>query len=132
MLVLALLACTGDPKGDTADTAALEPTFTNVQAEIFTASCAFSSCHGSSGGGASDLDLSEGNAYAEIVGVESVDNPGRTLIVAGDAASSYLVQKSTPGATDLVGGLMPEGTAGLDDARLALLVAWVDVGAPND
>jgi hypothetical protein len=131
-VLFALVACSGGKDDTGADTAALDPTLANVQAEILTPSCAFSSCHGSSGGGASDLDLSEDTAHAEVVGVESVDNPGAILVVAGDAASSYLVEKCTPGATGTVGAPMPEGTAGLDDARLALLVAWIDAGAPND
>ncbi len=129
-MILLLVACAGAPKDDTGET--LEPTLTNVQAEIFTPSCAFSSCHGDGGGGASDLDLSDGTAHAEIVGVASVDNPGSTLVVAGDADASYLVQKCTPGAVGLVGAAMPDGSDGLDAERLALLRAWIDAGAADD
>lgn len=127
LILLSLLACTGGKPDDTAGEA-LAPTLTNVQAEVFTASCAFSSCHG----GGSDMDLTDGNAHAAIVGVASPDAPDRTLVVPGDATSSYLVEKCTPGATGLVGGLMPEGTEGLDAERLALLEAWVDAGALDD
>jgi hypothetical protein len=126
MILLLLLACTGVPKDDTATD--LEPTMANVQTEIFTASCAFSSCHGPGSG----MDLSEGEAHAAIVGVAAADAPDRTLVVAGDADASYLVEKCTPGASGLVGERMPDGSDGLDATRLALLRAWVDAGAPAE
>jgi hypothetical protein len=130
MLALLLLACAGPDGGDTATD--LEPTLTNVQAEVFTPSCAFSSCHGGGGGGASDLDLSDGAAHAEIVGVEAVDAPGEILVVAGDSAGSYLVKKCAAEA-GIIGEPMPDGDAdGLDAERLALLKAWVDAGAQDD
>lgn len=130
LLALLFAGCTGAPADDTGT--ALAPTLTNVQAEIFTPSCAFSTCHGSSGGGASDLDLSDGNAHGELVGVAAVDAVGETLVVAGDAAASYLVKKCTPGATGLTGEPMPDGSEGLDEERLALLTAWIDAGADDD
>jgi hypothetical protein len=129
-MLFLLLACAGPDGGDTGT--ALEPTLANVQAEVFTPSCAFSSCHGGDGGGASDLDLSDGTAHAEIVGVEAVDAPGEILVVAGDSASSYLVKKCAAQA-GIVGEPMPDGDAdGLDAERLALLKAWIDAGAQDD
>jgi hypothetical protein len=129
-MLLLLAACSGAPQ-DTADTAVpLDPTFTNVQSEIFTPSCAFSSCHGGSYG-SGDLDLSEGNAYADTVGVESTV-AGEILVVAGDSASSYLVKKCTKDAT-FEGSVMPEGQVdGLDAERLDLLERWIDAGAAED
>ncbi|MDP2310325.1 MAG: hypothetical protein Q8P18_30190 [Pseudomonadota bacterium] len=103
-----------------------------MQLEIFTASCAFSSCHGNSGGGAAGLDLTDGAAHAELIGVESTDAPGEILVVAGDSASSYLVKKCAATA-GIVGEPMPDGAAtGLDAERLALLKAWIDAGALDD
>lgn len=124
-MLLFLLACAGG-KGDSA--APLEPTLTNVQAEIFTPSCAFSSCHAST----SPTVLEEGLTYDAIVGKDSIDNPGHTLIVPGDAEGSYLYQKCQP-TGDYIGGVMPEGLPdGLDAERLALLEAWITAGAKND
>ncbi|MDP2314567.1 MAG: hypothetical protein Q8P41_16815 [Pseudomonadota bacterium] len=131
MLLLLFLACAGAPADDTGEPS-LEPTLTNVQAEVFTASCAFSSCHGGSGGGAADLDLTDGVSHAELVGIESTDAPGEILVVAGDSAASYLVKKSAALA-GIVGEPMPDGDAdGLDADRLALLTAWIDAGALDD
>lgn len=127
MLLLLLLACPGSDK----ETAAPPPTLTEIQDQVFTPSCAFSSCHGASSP-ASQLDLTAGAAWAEIVGVESVDNPGQTLVVAGDPDASYLVTKCTEGAEELVGEPMPDGSAGLDNERLTLLRAWVTDGAQDN
>jgi len=128
LLLSLLLACTG---ADKADTGAAPPTLTRVQSEIFTASCAFSSCHGGSMG-SGDLDLTDGAAHADLVGVESSAAPGQILVVAGDAENSYLVHKCAAQA-GIVGEPMPDGVAdGLDAERLALLEAWIDAGALDD
>lgn len=134
LAVWILAACaTG---GDTADTATLEPTFTNVQAEVFTPSCGFSTCHGQ-GQGSANLLLTEGAAYADLVGVlaegdanSGAPPEGAVRVVPGDAASSYLVTKLS-GEGELVGDVMPD-PAGLDADRLALVVAWIDAGAADD
>ncbi len=130
LALMMLFACGVDPASDSsADGPAM---LSRVQSEIFTPSCAFSSCHGSSGGGAADLDLTEGAAWAEVVGVASSDAPDQTLVVPGDASASYLVQKCTPGAAGIVGDPMPDGGEGLEAERLALLTAWIDAGALED
>lgn len=127
MLLLLLIGCPGGGK----DTVTAPPTFADIQEQVFTPSCAFSSCHGSSAP-AAQLDLSDGAAWAEIVGVESTDNPGQTLVVAGDPDASYLVTKCTEGAADIVGEPMPQGSSGLDAERLALLRDWITDGAQDN
>jgi hypothetical protein len=120
-MIVLLLACAAEP----------EPvTFSVVQSDVFTASCAFSSCHGSGGGGAADLDLSEGMAYAELVDVAAVDAPDEILVIPGDSASSYLVKKSA-GDASIIGDPMP-APSGLEAERLQLLKDWIDAGALDD
>ncbi len=134
MLVL-LLACTTDT--DTGDTAGdLEPTLTNVQAEVFTPSCAFSTCHGE-GDGSANLLLAEGSSHADLVGVPAEGDAtsgapadGSVRVVAGDPDGSYLVQKLQTTGT-FVGDIMPD-PAGLDAERLALVRAWIEAGAKDD
>lgn len=131
LLLFALAGCAGTAK-DTAggDTAAAEPTFTRVQAEIYTPSCAFSSCHGG-GSAAGGLDLSDGVAYDRTVGVASATYTSRTLIVPGDPTNSYLYQRCAAVAD--AGPPMPEGSStGLDAERLQLLSDWITAGAKND
>ncbi len=118
-----LVACGGDPTTSTAP-----PTLSDVQADVFDASCAFSTCHAAPG--ASGLVLEPGRAHGALVDVESADAPGRTLVVPGDPEGSYLVAKLR-GDADLVGDPMPDG-APLDDGRLQLVIDWIAAGAADD
>lgn len=104
------------------------PTLTDVQAEVFTPSCAFSSCHGSVAGGG--LNLEEGNAWAELVDVGSEDAPGHTRVVPGDADSSYLMAK-LQGDADIEGDPMPP-SGGLTDAQIQSVRDWINAGALDD
>lgn len=127
-LVALAVGCSGD--GGTTDSAptAADPTLTEVQAQVFGPSCAFSSCHAAPG--ASGLVLEDGLAHAELVNVASVDAPGKTLVVPGDAEGSYLVAKLR-GDPGISGFQMPTGDA-LDDARLQFVIDWIDAGALDD
>ena len=118
--LLALTAC-ADKGGDTG---VIEPTFTNVSAEVLVASCAFSSCHGSGTGG---LTLKDSTTPADLVDVESTALPGAFLVIAGDADASYLVQK-LEAADGIVGTEMPPGGT-LEADRLQLVRDWIDAGA---
>lgn len=123
--MLLLLACTG-----AADTAtAVDPTLTNVQSIVFTNSCAFSTCHASPG--SSGLVLDEGAAWAELVTVESEDNPGNILVIPGDSDGSYLMAKLR-GDAGIVGAAMPSTGDLLTDEKLQLVADWIDAGAADD
>jgi len=104
-------------------------TFTQVQNDIFTNSCAFSSCH-SDGGGAQGLTLAEGSAYDAIVGVPSTLSMTLNLIEPGDHENSFLWQKCAD-VEGIVGEPMPQDSP-IDADRLAALAAWIDNGALND
>jgi hypothetical protein len=104
-------------------------TFTRVQNEIFTPSCAFSGCHG----GASPqlgLNLVAGKAYGSIVGVGSAESQ-LLRIAPGDPNDSYVVVK-VRGDAAILGARMPLGGPYLSSAHTSLLVDWVRRGAPND
>jgi hypothetical protein len=86
-----------------------------------------SGCH-VPGGLGMPLDLS--NAYATIVGVESMQAAGVSLVEPGSAADSYLLTKLRGEQT--VGIQMPGGGAApLDDATISMIEAWIDAGAPE-
>lgn len=125
-----LLAACGTRKSPTEPDDGPDPTatFTRVQAEIFTPSCALSGCHA---GPAPQLgqDLSAGRAYASIVNVRAVEST-RLRIAPGDPDASYLVSKVKGDAT-ITGSRMPPGGA-LPADKVQLLVDWVRRGAPND
>ncbi len=113
----------------------LEPTWANVQREILTPSCAFSSCHGAKGH-RGNLNLEEGKAYDQLVNVTvemDADKPQKRLRVAvGDPDNSFLITKLThPGPDD--GEKMPQGTeTGLDNGKIEMIKEWIRRGAPKD
>ena len=106
------------------------PTLADVQAQIFSTSCALSGCHL----GASaplGLDLSEGRAYGNTVGVRSQERPDLFRIASGDPGASYLVMK-VEGAAGIVGAQMPLGGVPLSAAQIGLLRDWIADGAPEN
>jgi len=103
-------------------------TFSRVQAEVFTPSCAVAGCHGGSSPQLG-LDLSAGKSWASIVNVRSVEAT-RLRVAPGDPDASYLVSKVKGDAT-ITGSRMPLGGA-LTPAEIDLIVDWVRRGAPND
>ena len=104
-------------------------TFTRVQNEIFTPTCAQIGCHDSIGR-QSQLVLTQGNAYANIVNVASVEMPSLRRIAPGDAPNSYLYRKIT--GAGITGDRMPQGGPPLSDAQISLVRDWIRRGAPND
>ena len=126
MILVALLACGG---GKADSTAPMDPTLSNVQSEVLTASCAFSTCHAAPG--ASGLVLEEGASWAALVSVESADNPGAILVIPGDSDGSYLMAKLR-GDAGIVGASMPSTGDPLDDTLLQLVADWIDAGAADD
>jgi len=127
MLLAFLAGCATDPTAT--DTAApLEPTLTNVQAEVFGPSCAFSGCHGD-GKGSANLSLKQGVAYANLVGIAADGDATQTRVIPGDAEGSYLVMKLED-ASGITGDVMP--STPLDADRIQLVRDWIDAGAQDN
>ena len=112
----------GDPIDPTA-------TFSRVQNEIFTPTCAALGCHDPLGRQQS-LILSPGRAYANTVGVASTENTQILRVVPSDPANSYLYRKIT--GSGITGDRMPQGGPFLTDAQTKLVRDWIRRGAPND
>src|SRR5579864_4059227 len=92
--VLALVGCGKLAELPTAPDGSGEPidptaTFTRVQNEIFTPTCAALGCHDTLGR-QQGMVLSPGRAYANIVGVASTEIPSLNRITPNDFANSYL------------------------------------------
>lgn len=106
-----------------------DATFTRVQAEVFSVSCALAGCHAGSAPTAG-MNLSAGVAYGNIVGVTSTERGDLLRIEPGDPDRSYLVRKIR-GDADIVGSPMPL-IGSLTSAQRQLVIDWVRRGAPND
>lgn len=104
-------------------------TFTRVQNEIFTPTCAALGCHDLLGR-QQNLLLTAGSAYAQTVGVPSAQMPSLRRIAPGDPAISYLYRKIT--GAGITGDRMPQGQPPLSDAEIGLIRDWIRRGAPND
>jgi hypothetical protein len=104
-------------------------TFTRVQAEIFTPTCAQLGCHDPLGKQESQV-LSNGQGYANTVGRPSVEMPSLLRVAPFDPANSYLYRKIT--GAGITGDRMPQGQAPLTDAQIKLVRDWIRRGAPND
>ena len=116
---------TPDTRTITVTAASAQPTFTRVQNEIFTPSCAFVGCHGGPSP-AQGQNLTAGQAYANIVNVKANES---TLdrIEPGSPSQSYMWLKVT-GDSSIVGGRMPLGGQ-LNQQELDLLRDWIEAGA---
>ncbi len=107
-----------------------EATLSNIQATIFTTNCAVSGCHAGANP-QQGQDLSEGQAFDNIVGVRSRERPELFRIEPGNPDNSYLVKKII-GDPDIVGARMPLGRAPLSPEQINLIREWVTDGAPNN
>lgn len=99
----------------------------------FTASCATGGCHVGVTP-AADLNLSQGQAHAEIVNVASSQVPHLMLIEPNDPDSSYLMIKLL-GDAGLIAGVpsqMPLSGPALRAGQLDTIGLWIDNGAPNN
>jgi hypothetical protein len=135
VLLLALLCACGQLKetptspGGSGEPIDPTATFTRVQNEIFTPTCAALGCHDSLGQ-QQGLVLSPGRAYGNVVGKASTEMPQLMRIAPSDPANSYLYRKIT--GAGITGARMPQGGPYLTDAQTKLVRDWIRRGAPND
>jgi methionine-rich copper-binding protein CopC len=101
--------------------------FQSIQDNVFTPICA--KCH--VGASAPEgLQLTEGNAYNNLVGVPSTEQPSVLRVDPGNPANSYMIRKimNTPGISGIQ---MPYMLPPLPTATQAAMAQWVTNGAPN-
>jgi hypothetical protein len=116
----------------------------NIEAKIFKQSCVFSGCHNGANTDAGRLDLREGMAFADLVGIDSQISPDHKMVAPGDPKASYLLvimqhvplAEATPPAEvpPASVGYMPQGTAGvpLCVQKREAIERWIMAGALND
>lgn len=108
-----------------------EPTLSDIQAKVFTPSCAISGCHNANAEGG--LDLRAGQSYANLVSVPAQKSKEDLLRVKpGDANNSFLIRKLVRPAGG-EGTLMPQGRPeGLDAEVIEAIKTWINNGAQNN
>ena len=108
---------------------ATELTFSAIQSQVFTPSCAISGCH-TGPNPQFGLNLSAEQAYANIVNVNSLQNSALKLIEPGNSANSYLVRKLR--GQNINGSRMPNNRTALSNSVINSIADWVDNGAPDN
>ena len=109
-------------------TGSFGPNFSEIQASVFTPTCATSTCHAGANPQA-NLNLDATNSYAMLVGVASTQDPGTQRVNPTNPGNSYLIQKlEGPGAS---GGQMPPSGA-LPQADIDTIRQWITAGAVDD
>ncbi len=134
-----LAGCSGDSATPASITKLPDGTFARIQRDIIDPSCV--SCHtsGSSPARQSQLVLTADSAYAQLIGVSSVQQiaraDGMLRVKAFRADSSLLFHKLAwvPGHHSRdYGQLMPSGTTqGLTAGQLEYVRRWIEAGAPR-
>jgi hypothetical protein len=132
----------GFPSGDNAEGGDFEvqfmiatpvvvvPTLDEIQAAIFTPSCATGGCH-DNGTQAAGLSLANADtSFLELVGEFSGQNGQSAvmLVAPTDPDGSYLIRK-LDGAAGITGGRMPLNRAALPQSDINLIRDWILGGA---
>lgn len=106
----------------------LQAKFSSIQSEILAKRCATSGCHSSEARSA-NLDLSQLNAYDNLVGVPALLSTSRLdRVEPGSSSQSFLI-KVLDGSDPVQ---MPLGSSALDQQTVSTIAEWIDAGAKND
>lgn len=99
----------------------------DIQAKVFTQSCALSSCHGSTNNQA-NLLLTDGSSFSNLVNVQSFLFPQFKRVVP-DSSSKSLLIKILKGE---VSPQMPLNRTPLSAAVIDSIAKWINNGALNN
>jgi hypothetical protein len=126
---VSLVACNVETYEDgVAQPPVFGPNYSEIQANVFTPSCATVGCHSGAGADA-NLNLEAANSYAELVGIPADQDGGILRVTAFDPVNSYLMQKLE--GTAATGGIMPPGGA-LPQTSIDTIRLWIANGAVDD
>jgi len=101
----------------------IRATFSSIQKEVFTPTCATSGCHG----GSQNPNLSVGQAYDNLVNKASSQNSSLMRVKPGESSNSYLIKKLNGDGTSV---MPPSGK--LSQKAIDSIAAWIDQGALNN
>jgi hypothetical protein len=101
----------------------MRATFSNIQTEVFSKSCATPACHS----GTQAPTLSAGQSYGNLVNQASLQNPSLLRVKPGDSNNSYLMKKLTGDGTSI---MPPSGQ--LSEAKIDSIALWINNGALNN
>ena len=127
---LAMGGCDEKLSDLTGPTPNLKPTLSSIQSEIFSQRCI--GCHTGAGRFLPGImNLTEGNSYASLVGVTSIEKPALQRVAPGDPENSYIIHK-LEGRAGIAGARMPFNGTPLTDGQILVIKRWIELGAPNN
>ena len=101
--------------------------FSEIQANVFTPTCATAGCH-TGAGAPGGLRLDAANSYGLLVGVASAQMPTLLRVEPSDPDDSYLIMKLEGNA----GTQMPLGGTPLPQSTIDIIRQWITDGAIDD
>ena len=108
----------------------LKPTLSSIQSEIFSQKCI--GCNTGNGRFLPGvMNLTEGNSYASLVGVTSIEKPALQRVAPGDPESSYIIHK-LEGRAGITGARTTLNGTPLTDGQILVIERWIELGAPNN
>ncbi|MDZ7644335.1 MAG: Ig-like domain-containing protein [Woeseiaceae bacterium] len=107
----------------------IDPLYSDIQAEVFTPSCAVAGCHAGAGA-PQGLSLEAASSYGLLVNVASSEVPSLLRVQPGNPDDSYLVRKLEGNAA--AGARMPLGRPPLPQATIDVIRQWITEGATDD
>lgn len=127
---VAIGACDEKLSDLTGPTPNLQPTLSSIQSEIFSQKCI--GCHTGNGRFLPGImNLTDGNSYANLVGVTSIEKPALQRVNPGDPENSYIIHK-LEGRAGISGVRMPLNGTPLTDGQILVIKRWIELGAPNN
>lgn len=106
-------------------------TFSQIQREIFTPTCAKAGCHAASTA-QEGLILDAGRSYSLLVGHAASEQSALDRVQPGSPESSYLILKLR-GDPSITGQRMPQdGPPYLTAEQIDGIAGWIRAGAPNN
>jgi len=133
LAVLTGVACAGDGTGLELVSGVDQVTLSGDVQPIFTSTCALSGCHAGTNPQL-DMNLSEGQTFANVVNVPAMELATMNRVTPGQPNSSYLVHKVQGTHLDEGGSgfQMPIGGSPLTQTQIDLIRAWIAAGARQD
>lgn len=113
------------PDPNPGETAKEDPSFAADIQAIFNGNCVGSGCHNATA--SAGLNLTQGQAYNNLVNVVSTSEPNFQRVLPNDAQNSYLVMKVEGRQT--VGNRMPLNRSPLTTVQIQNIKNWINKGA---
>lgn len=109
-----------------------EAAFSNIESQILQGGIEnfCTNCH-TGGSPPQGLSLDVGNAYTNLVSVQSSELSSVCRVKPNSPDDSYLIMK-LEGAEGISGARMPLGGPFLTDEEICVIRAWIEAGAEND